>query len=446
MRRILLIGAGRSSSFLVKYLLDHAYNENWILIVSDVSEELAKKKTGNHPASKAVGFDIQNENQRSSLISEADIVISMLPANMHYPVATECLKQKKNLITASYVSPEMQALNDDVAAAGLLFMNECGLDPGIDHMSAMEIIDSIHERGGSIEAFRSYTGGLVAPESNDNPWGYKFSWNPRNVILAGQGTAKYIENGLYKYIPYSRLFKEIQTVSVDGYGTFDGYANRDSLSYRKLYDLEKIPTMIRGTLRQAGYCNAWNIFVQLGLTDDSYAIEDSENLTYKKLVEAFLPSDTKGKNVDERLAAFAGIPQTDLAMQMVRWTGILEDVVIGLPNATPAQVLQKLLEPKWKLKDSDRDLIVMQHLFEFTLEGKKILQSTSLVVKGENSNYTAMAKTVGTPLAIVARLILNNRISLKGVQIPTHKSVYEPVLKELKDYGISFIEMQKVLA
>ncbi len=440
MRKILLIGAGRSSSFLVKYFLEHSSKENWTLIVSDVSEELAMSRTGNHPASKAVGCDINNEDQRRKLIAGADIVISMLPANMHFPVASECLRQKKNLITASYVSPEMKSLSEEVISAGLIFMNECGLDPGIDHMSAMEIIDRVHAEGGNVESFRSYTGGLVAPESNDNPWGYKFSWNPRNVILAGQGTAKYIENGHYKYIPYNRLFKEYQTISVDGYGSFDGYANRDSLSYRKLYRLENIPTMIRGTLRQAGYCRAWDVFVQLGLTDDSYPIEGSEKLTWKKLVEAFLPAYSKGKNTDERLADFAGLPVSGNEMQMVKWTGILEDAVIGLPDATPAQILQKLLEQKWKLKESDKDLIVMQHLFEYSSGNKKIMHSSSLVVKGENSNYTAMAKTVGTPMAIVAKLILNNRISLKGIQIPIHRSVYEPVLKELKEYGINFIE------
>ena len=189
MRKVLLIGAGKSSSALIKYFLDHASDENWMLIVADFSEELAKSKTNNHPQAKAIGFDIQNEKQRVDLISDADIVISMLPPNMHHPVALECLRQKKNLITASYVSPEMQELHQEVSNAGLLFLNECGLDPGIDHMSAMEIIDNVKTKGGTMNAFYSYTGGLVAPESNDNPWGYKFSWNPRNVILAEIGRA-----------------------------------------------------------------------------------------------------------------------------------------------------------------------------------------------------------------------------------------------------------------
>ena len=340
----------------------------------------------------------------------------------------------------------MQELYQEVSNAGLLFLNECGLDPGIDHMSAMEIIENVKAKGGTMNVFYSYTGGLVAPESNDNPWGYKFSWNPRNVILAGQGTAKYIENGFYKYIPYSRLFTEIQNVSVEGYGSFDGYANRDSLSYRKIYQLDNIRTMIRGTLRQSGFCKAWNVFVQIGLTDDSFIIENSEKLTYKELVDAFLPATISGKNTEERLSKFMNLASDGQEMEMVKWTGILNDDFIGISNASPARVLQHLLEMKWKLKESDKDMIVMQHKFEYTIDKKNIYHTSSLVVKGENSIFTAMAKTVGLPLAIAARLILNGKISLKGVHIPIHKSIYEPVLKELKEYGISFVEKQKEIA
>ncbi len=442
MRNILLIGAGRSSSSLIKYFLDLSAEEKWTLTVADFSEELARGKTNNHPSAKAVRFDIQNEKARSELVFKADMVISMLPANMHMPVALECLKQNKNLLTASYVSPEMYALNDKVTSAGILFLNECGLDPGIDHMSAMQVIDEVKQKGGELTAFRSYTGGLVAPESNDNPWGYKFSWNPRNVILAGQGTACLIENGKYKYIPYNRLYLQTPRIDIEGLGSFDGYANRDSLSYRKLYSIENIPTMIRGTLRQLGYCKAWNIFVKLGLTDDSYVIEDSEHLTYKMLVEAFLPTSIKGNNAEERLSKFVNLPIDSEEMKMIKWTEILSDRPIGIAKSTPAQALQKLLEEKWKLKETDKDMIVMQHQFEYTLNGKNIFHTSSLVVKGENSVYTAMAKTVGVPVAIAARLILNGKISMKGVQIPVHKIIYEPVLNELKKYGVNFVEKQ----
>ena len=445
MRNLLLIGAGRSSSNLIQYLLQHAQAENWTLTVGDVSEENAKSKTGGHPAARAIRFDIQSEADRKKHVSEADLVISLLPAHMHLPVAKECLAQKKNLVTASYVSAEMMELHEDANRAGIILLNECGLDPGIDHMSAMQIIDEVKNAGGTITSFKSFTGGLVAPESNDNPWGYKFSWNPRNVILAGQGTARYIENGQYKYIPYNRLFSSAELIHVDGHASYDGYANRDSLSYRKHYGLENIPTMVRGTLRQQGYCLAWNVFVQLGLTDDTYIAEGSSSLTYAQLVEAFLPSSAKGKNTAERVADFMQTNVNSPEIEMVKWTGILSDEKINLPDSTPAQILQHLLEQKWKLRETDKDMIVMQHLFEYTKGGKRILHSSSLVVEGENSVYTAMAKTVGLPAAIAARLILNKKINLTGVQIPTHHSIYEPVLNELANYGVNFKEKQTEL-
>jgi saccharopine dehydrogenase-like NADP-dependent oxidoreductase len=443
MRSILLIGAGRSSSFLIRYFLDHAAKQDWSLTVADVSLESAKEKIRNHPKGRAIAFDINNEQQRLQEIGKADLVISMLPANMHMSVAHECVKQKKHLATASYISKEMQQLHVQALKEGIVLLNECGLDPGIDHMSAMKIIDAIKSGGSEITSFKSYCGGLVAPESNDNPWGYKFSWNPRNVILAGQGTARFIEDGKYRYLPYSRVFTDIENISVDGCGTFDGYANRDSLSYRPMYHLDKIPTMIRGTLRQSGFCKAWNVFVQLGLTDDSYTIEDSSHLTYAQLVESLLPSSEKKSTLKKRVASLMNLNEGSEEMTMFEWTGILNDLPIALDHATPAQALQKLLEAKWKLNPADNDMIVMQHLFEYTdgkSAGKKI--TSSLVVKGDDAVYTAMAKTVGLPLAITSKLILNGDIKSRGVVVPVTKEIYEPVLKELKENNIVFRESE----
>ena len=441
MRNILLIGAGRSSAFLVKYFLDHAQKEEWMLTVADVSLELAQGKTGNHPRSRALAFDINNEDQRKDEISKADLVVSMLPAHMHLEVAKECIRQKKHLATASYVTKEMQQLHVQAVKDGIALLNECGLDPGLDHMSAMNILDREKSKQGEVISFKSYTGGLVAPESNDNPWGYKFSWNPRNVILAGQGTAKFLENGKNRYLPYSRLFMETERIEVEGYGTFDGYANRDSLSYRPLYHLEKIPTMLRGTLRQEGFCRAWNVFVQLGLTDDAFLINDPDRLTWAQLIDAFLPLKKNDQSLKARLAAFMNVSEDSREMKMVEWTGVLEDIPLGLPQATPAQALQKLLEEKWKLLHGDKDMIVMQHIFEIRQpdNNSKALKST-LVVKGEDENYTAMAKTVGLPLAITARLILNGQIKSRGVLVPVTKEIYVPVLEELEQYGIRFNE------
>ena len=448
MRNILLIGAGRSSAFLIQYMLHHSSEQNWTLTVADVSEELALQKINGHINGLAISFDVNNELQRTNEISKADIVISMLPAHMHLPVALDCVSLKKNLVTASYATKEMLELDVEAKKNGVLILNECGLDPGLDHMSAMKIIEDVQSAGGEITSFKSYTGGLVAPESNDNPWGYKFTWNPRNVILAGQGTAKYIEKNNYRYIPYNRLFTQTELVNVEGFSAFDGYANRDSLAYRKIYGLEKIPTMLRGTLRHHGFCNAWNVFVRLGLTDDSYTIEDSEHLTYLQFVEAFIPSDIVGNSVSSRLSLLMEMNENNEVMEKIRWTGILEDKPIGLKTATPAQILQQLLEQKWKLADSDKDMIVMQHQFYYKGrwkgdEGRSKALISSLVVKGEDSVYTAMAKTVGLPLAIATKLILNGKVNRTGVHIPVHKEIYEPILNELKTLGIDFVETEK---
>jgi saccharopine dehydrogenase (NADP+, L-glutamate forming) len=441
MRNILLIGAGRSSSYLIKYFLERSQQEQWTLTVGDISLEAAKQKTASHPNARAFAFDIHNAEQRIEEIKKADLVISLLPAHMHLEVAKECVLQKKHLVTASYITKEMQELHVDALKANIILLNECGLDPGIDHMSAMQLIDRIKSEGGEIISFKSYTGGLVAPESNDNQWGYKFSWNPRNVILAGQGTAKYIEDGKYKYIPYNRLFSETEKIEVEGLGSFDGYANRDSLSYRKIYGLNTIPTMLRGTLRQQGYCKAWNVFVQLGLTDDSYTIEDSEHLTYAQLVDAFLPKNVDGKSLKAKVASFIHTSAESEKIKMVEWTGIFENKPIGLKNASPAQILQQLLEQKWKLNEGDKDMIVMVHQFvvRSSKSGDKKITS-SLAVKGEDSIYTAMAKTVGLPVAIAAKNILNGEIKIRGVQLPVQKEIYEPLLKELETFGIKFRE------
>ncbi len=443
MKNILVIGAGRSASSLIKYLLDNSIKENWNVTVGDVSFDLVKQKTANHPNSRAIVFDITNDLQREEEIKRADIVVSMLPASMHLSVAKDCVRFKKHLATASYVSKEMGGLDAEAKSAGIILMNEVGLDPGIDHASAMKIIDQIHDQGAELTSFKSYCGGLVAPENNDNPWGYKFSWNPRNVILAGQGTAQYIEHGEYKYIPYNRLFTQISTVEIDGYGSFDAYANRDSLSYRKLYNIATIPTMLRGTLRMPGYCKAWNVFVKLGLTEDTYKIEASDKLTYRQLLEAYLPAGKK--STKEKLIAFMGSEIDAEILSKIEWLGVFEDRKIKLANASPAQILQDLLEEKWELKEHDKDMIVMQHQFEFMLPdaGKRLIKS-SLVVKGEDQIYTAMAKTVGLPLGITTKLILQGKINTRGVVIPTNKEIYEPLLSELELFGIKFLEGELV--
>ena len=440
MRNILLLGAGRSSSALIQYLLEHASEDGYHLTVNDLSAELATEKTGNHSSSTAVSFDIHNDILRVEALKKCDLVISLLPPSLHIVVAHDCVSLGRHLITASYITNEISALHSESVKKKILLLNECGLDPGIDHMSAVEIINRLKKEGAEITSFKSYTGGLIAPEYIDNPWGYKFTWNPRNVILAGQGTAKYIQNGKYHYIPYHRLFTQLEKISIEGYGRYEGYANRDSLAYRKQYGISDIPTLIRGTLRGQNFCSAWNVFVQIGLTDDTYVIEDSEHLTYAQLVESMLTDNNTSQPLANRIAFLCQLPINSAEISMIQSTGILDNTVIGLVKVTPAQILQHLLESKWQLKENDHDMIIMHHLFEYRINNKLKKLSSSLIVKGENQKITAMAKTVGYPLGIVGRLLLKGKINLTGVVIPVLPEIYIPVLEELKKLKIEFVE------
>jgi saccharopine dehydrogenase-like NADP-dependent oxidoreductase len=443
MRTILIIGAGRSASSLIQYLLNKSVQENLHLTIGDLSLELALRKTNNHPNAKAIALDITDEKQRQTEIKKADIVISMLPAHLHIDVAKDCVTFKKNMVTASYVSDAMQSLDAEVKANGLVFMNEIGLDPGIDHMSAMKIIHEIEDKGGKVILFESFCGGLVAPESDNNLWNYKFTWAPRNVVLAGQGgAAKFIQEGKYKYIPYHKLFRRTEFLQVEGYGKFEGYANRDSLKYRSVYGLDNALTLYRGTIRRVGFSKAWNMFVQLGMTDDTYVLDDSESLSYRDFINLFLPySPTDSVEIKTRLQL--GIEQDD-----IMWDKLLEldlfnpNKKVGLKNATPAQILERILNDSWTLQPEDKDMIVMYHKFGYEINGERKQIDSKMVCIGDDQTYTAMAKTVGLPLAMAAIQILNGKIKTPGVQLPIKKEVYEPILKELEEFGVIFNETE----
>lgn len=443
MRNILIIGAGRSASSLIKYLLDKSYLENLHLTIGDLSLSLAQQKTNNHQNATAIALDICDENQRKTEIQKADIVISMLPAHLHIGVAKDCITFKKHLVTASYISDAMQALDEDAKANNLIFMSEIGLDPGIDHMSAMKIIDEIRAKGGKMILFESFCGGLVAPESDNNLWNYKFTWAPRNVVLAGQGgAAKFIQEGTYKYIPYHKLFRRTEFLEVEDYGKFEAYANRDSLKYRSIYGLEDVLTLYRGTIRRVGFSKAWNMFVQLGMTDDTYIIDNSETISFRDFTNLFLPYHPTD-SVEIKLRLSLGIEQDD-----IMWDKLLEldffnpKKIVGLKNATPAQILEKILNDSWTLEAADKDMIVMYHKLGYEIDGVKKQIDSKMVCIGDDQIYTAMAKTVGLPVAIATLQILNGNIKTPGVQLPVNKEVYEPILKELEAYGVVFIEKE----
>ncbi len=442
MKKILVIGAGRSTSSLIQYLLFNAEQENWFITIADQSKELATRAANGHEKAKAIAFDVNNDEERNRLIDESDLVISMLPAHMHISVAKDCVKYKKHMVTASYVSKEMKALDSEAKASGVIIMNEIGVDPGIDHLSAMRVIDNIREEGGRLEAFETFTGGLIAPESDDNPWNYKFTWNPRNVVLAGQGTVKFIQNGKYKFIPYHKLFRRTEIIDIEGHGKFEGYANRDSLQYREVYGLKDIPTMCRVTLRKPGFCRAWDAFVQLGATDDSYIMEGTEGMTNRDFINSFLAYN-ETDSVELKFKHYLNIRQDDVELyEKFVWLGIFDRTVIGLKDATPAQILQHILEQKLSLSPNDKDMIVMWHRFLYEINGEFKEIHSSMVVKGDDQIYTAMAKTVGLPVAIATKMILNGTITTPGVHIPIQKEIYEPILDELENYGVHFNEKE----
>ncbi len=443
MRNILIIGAGRSASSLIRYLLEKSYGENLHVTIGDLSLELAQKKTNGHPNATAIALDIFDKSQRRSEIQKADIVISMLPAHLHIEVAKDCITYKKHMVTASYISDAMQSLDTAAKENNLVFMNEIGLDPGIDHLSAMKVIDEIRDRGGKMLLFESFCGGLVAPESDNNLWNYKFTWAPRNVVLAGNGgAAKFLQEGTYKYIPYHKLFRRTEFLDVEGYGRFEAYANRDSLKYKHVYGLENILTLFRGTIRRVGYSKAWNMFVQLGMTDDSYVVDDSETMSYREFTNLFLPYHPTD-SVEIKLRLQLGIEQDD-----IMWDKLLEldifnpNKIVGLKNATPAQILEKILTDKWTLAPEDKDMIVMYHKFGYEINGEQKQIDSKMVCIGDDQTYTAMAKTVGLPVAMATLQILNGNIKTPGVQLPISKEVYLPILKELEEYGVVFNEKE----
>ncbi len=411
-------------------------------MVGDVSLVAAKEKCKDFACAEAIPFDISDEEKSKATIKKADLVISLLPANLHPLIAKICIDMQTHLLTASYVSPEMKTFHQDAIDKGLIFLNECGFDPGIDHMSAMEIINKIKAAEGELISFESFAGGLISPDSEkDNPWKYKFTWSPRNIVMAGQGTARYIHGAKMKYISYPQLFERITTVKVPGYGDFEGYANRDSTIYKELYGLNGIQTLLRGTLRKAGFCNAWNIFVQLGMTDDTWKMQGLNNMTHADFISSFLAFD-ESKTVEQKLAQALALDLEGEEVEKLRWSGFFDNAPVGLESGTPAEVLQHILMKKWAMQKGDKDMVVMLHRFVYSNNGKLITLQCTLVAEGDDEVNTAMAKTVGLPLGIAAKLVLENKIKSRGVVIPVTEEFYLPILKELKELGIQIKEQQ----
>ena len=419
MKTILLLGVGRSTHTLIKYLVNYANVANINIVFADQCLNEFIQPYLENSQIEFIKLDINNDSLRRLQISKSDIVISMMPPRFHLMVAKDCIRFRKNLITASYVSQEIRELHESAKKANIIILNEIGLDPGIDHISAMDVIDRLKEEGAHISVFKSFCGGLIAPESDNNPWGYKFTWNPRNVVLAGKSGAVYLKNDNIKEFTYNQVFSNLEKVIVPQYGEFESYANRDSLHYQKKYHLTDATTIVRGTLRKVGFSNAWDVFVQLGMTSEDPTQEIISKTKFDNYVKELNDSDVKCK---------------------MNYLDIFNPQYKKLSFTSPADYLMQVLQQKWSLEDSDKDMIVMQHKFEYYLGNQYKNLTLSMVVKGDDNIQTGMAKTVGLPVFFACKLLMDDKISLKGVRIPIYKEIYKPILAQLAEEGITFIK------
>jgi len=439
---ILVLGAGRSSSSLIAHLLGQSEGEGWQIHVGDLDLAAAQSKVQGHPHGHAFQMFVTDAVDRDARIASADLVISMLPAFMHPEVARVAIEAGVHVLTPSYVSDDMQALDPRAKEKGVLVLNEMGLDPGIDHMSAMHVIDEIREAGGTMVGFASYCGGLVAPESDDNPWHYKLSWNPRNVVLAGQGgAATFLDRGRVRMVPPHKTFQALTPVEVGG-RRYDGYPNRDSLSYQELYGLQGIQSLVRGTLRGEGYCQAWDVLVQLGMVRDDVRLTWPAGTTWAVWTRTFLPAHLDAvQDVREGVARATGA--ADEALDKMAWLGLFDDRKgPECLEGTPAQIVEALVTDKWVLGAEDRDMIVMWHKFEYDLQGVRKAKTSSLSLEGKDSTFTAMSDTVGLPMALAVKPMLEGAFGTTGVDVPMSKTYYEPLLAGLADLGIVFDECE----
>ena len=423
MQQILLFGAGKSATSLIRYLIAVSASRDWRVVVAENNLDLALSKIGSASCAQAVRMDVTKDAERNRLVATADVVISLLPPTLHYMVAQSCLRNRKHLLTASYVDNAIRGLAREVEDNGLLFLCEMGLDPGIDHMSALDLITRVRRDSDRITSFHSHTGGLVAPESDDNPWHYKISWNSRNVVRAGAAGARFLESGREVIRGYEELFERVGKIDLPETGPLAWYPNRDSLPYMELYDMKEAETFVRTTLRHPAFCAAWAPIVRAGLTDDVAPLRGTPSLTVKEWAAPLLPYVT---------------PENRL---MFRYLGLFENVAIPPGARTAADVLQWRLEARLGMRPEDKDMIVMQHEIGYIKEGQPLRLTSSLVVKGEDSLHTAMARTVGLPLGIAAKLLLEGKIGLRGLQVPVSPELYVPVLKELEKEGIRFKEL-----
>jgi saccharopine dehydrogenase-like NADP-dependent oxidoreductase len=443
MKRILVLGAGKSAPYLIHWLLGQAQEHDWFVTVGDLDVETAGRRVAGHARGEAIFFDVNDAAVRGPQIERADLVVNFTSPQFLSLVAWDCMAHGTPMICASYRSQELRELNLDAQRQGILLLCEMGLDPGIDHMSAMALVRRIHGEGGRIASFCSYGSGVPAPDQEHNPLRYVITWNPRNVVMAGEAGAQFMEDGKIKIVPYHHVFHHTWRVEVDGVGTLEAYPNRDSLSYMQAFGVTGVHTMIRGTLRYPGWSETWARVVQLGLPSETVRIPDLARRTYAEVVEMFLPLHMSSGKLETRVARFLGISPTGRIIENMRWLGLFSDEPTGCEGDTAAAMLVDVLSRKMPLRDDARDMVVLKHDLDVEYPGRDRAPETvtsTMVVKGEPGGMTAMARTVGLPAALAARMVLTGQLHLTGCHIPTHPSIYEPVLRDLASDGIAFVE------
>jgi saccharopine dehydrogenase-like NADP-dependent oxidoreductase len=446
-KQILVLGAGQSSAFLISHLLQLATEHGWFVTVGDLDVELARSRVRDHPQGSVVYFDVNDSALRAAQIANADVVVNMLPPIFQDLVAWDCVNHARHMVSASYRAQAVRDLELDAQRQNVLLLCELGLDPGIDHMSAMALIQRIRQSGGRIKAFRSYGSGIPAPDQEQNPLSYVITWNARNVVMAGQRGAQYMERNKIKIVPSHEVFQHTWATEVKGIGGVEAYPNRDALAYMEIFGLEDVHTMIRGTLRYPGWSETWGQIVRLGLPNEHLHIPHLAERSYREVTEMFLPLNVEGANLRQRLARFLRISPTGRIMENLKWLGLFSEEKIGCTGDTSAAMLVHMLQNKLTMPADGTDIVILVHELEVEYKGGRPPEriTSTLVAKGDPRGFTAMSRTVGLPAATGVKLLLTGRLPLRGTHLPTHPSIYEPILRELEAAGLTFSEVVEPL-
>jgi saccharopine dehydrogenase-like NADP-dependent oxidoreductase len=443
MKHVLVLGAGQSSPYLIQQLLHDAERFDWFVTVADRDEDLARRRIDGHPRSNAVHVDATDVSLLANLVERSDVVVNFLSPVFQHRIARTCVEFGRAMVSASYRDQRVRELDQEARRRGALLVNECGLDPGIDHMTAMALVERVRRQGVRILKFASYGGGLPAFGEPMNPMQYFVTWNPRNVVMSGEGGAAYLIDGLVKAVPHHEVFHRTWRFDVPGVGVLESYPNRDSITYRSLYGMEEASTMLRGTLRYPGWCETWCQIVRLGLPNEELRLPGMKERTWAEVVEMFLPRDLAGVHLEQRVASYLGISPTGTIMDNLRWLGLFSDLPTKSEGETVAEALIDLLQAKLALPAGGRDMVVLAHEIVVEGEGGTRDKLTSWMVhKGEANGMTAMAHSVGLPAALMVRLMLTGAVPMTGSYIPTHAAIYKPLLAALEREGMSFEERQ----